>query len=820
MADVIVGNVVGDVLVALDDKTQIYGLKGNDTLSSGGKNEVRLIGGSGDDVLKMTGGQSTLIGGLGADNFNLNYSATQTISAVIEDIDPANDKIIITYDGENTPQLSYSISGDDVIWTDDDGYFNLTLKGSNDVSDYFDGTTSEYIWDILRITNQERENEGLAPLILSEGLMEGAAIRAPEIVETTSHTRPDGSSCFTAVEKDYWSMGENLAWGYISPEAAMVGWMNSPGHRANILNSSFEKLGVGYVYEENSPNWKDNWVQMFGGGLVSPDAISTADILTTSMTIKNDSLPDNDTPTLNTVIDSNNSNIKRGGTYTIANNFSGVMRINTTEAVTIDGASAGNLSDVRIIAYTDNADLTIKDLAISNESGSVITFGAGANNKLTLAGTNDLATSDVWAAVVNIGGGLMVDGTGSLLVTAGSQSPGIGYNSYATTTANITIKGGIITTVTDMGAGIGSGSNGSVGDIIITGGTLTTTSKWAVGVGAGWSGSSGNISMTGGNGNDSISFNKDYATISGGKGNDSITNDGGENILFKYENGDGNDLIQGFNETSTLSIVVGTYSSQKSGDDVIVTVGTGNVTLQGAANLNTLNIAGKKNATLLTVKNSTKSPVTVGASVKTIDASSRTKAVKITGNDLANTIKGGSGKDTLSGGNGNDKLFGNAGNDSLSGGDGKDTLSGGTGDDKLFGNAGNDSLSGGDGKDTLSGGSGNDKLLGGSGNDSIKGGSGNDSLWGGTGNDTLWGDAGSDTFIYAKGDGKDVIFGFDSKDTLTLDGLDFTTSYSKSKGTVTLKFDSGSITFKEFTATTFHIDNATYKISGSKLVKK
>ena len=296
-----------------------------------------------------------------------------------------------------------------------------------------------------------------------------------------------------------------------------------------------------------------------------------------------------------------------------------------------------------------------------------------------------------------------------------------------------------------------------------------------------------------GAGDDYIYNSGDNVTIETGKGNDSITNDGGENILFKYENGDGNDLIQGFNETSTLSIVVGTYSSQKSGDDVIVTVGTGNITLQGVANLNTLNIAGKKDATLLTVKDSTKSPVTVGASVKTIDASSRTKAVKITGNELANTIKGGSGKDTLSGGTGNDKLFGNAGNDSLNGGDGKDTLSGYTG---------------------------NDILLGGNGNDSLNGGSGNDTLIGGKGNDSLWGDTGADTFIYESGDDKDYIFGFESKDTLRLDGLSFTSSYSKSKGTVTLKFNSGSITLKDYTATTFHIDNDTYKISGSKFKKQ
>ena len=118
------------------------------------------------------------------------------------------------------------------------------------------------------------------------------------------------------------------------------------------------------------------------------------------------------------------------------------------------------------------------------------------------------------------------------------------------------------------------------------------------------------------------------------------------------------------------------------------------------------------------------------------------------------------------------------------------------------------------------GGTGDDKLYGGSGNDKIYGNKGNDSLWGNGGNDSLWGNAGADTFIYSSGDGKDIIYGFDDKDTLTLDNLDFTASYSKSKGTITFKVDDGSVILKDFTATTFHINDDTYKISGSKLVKQ
>ena len=203
MADVIVGKSAKDKLVANESRTQIYGLAGNDTLISDNKNEVLLIGGSGNDVLRMTGGTGTLSGGKGNDTFELNYSATKKLSAVIEDIDPTKDKIVVTFNGNKAPKLKYTIKGSDVIWTDDKGYFKLTIKGSNDAGDYYEGDANEYIWDILRLTNEKREAQGLNALTLSQGLTDGSAVRSKEIVKNYSHTRPDGSSCFTAIKKSY-----------------------------------------------------------------------------------------------------------------------------------------------------------------------------------------------------------------------------------------------------------------------------------------------------------------------------------------------------------------------------------------------------------------------------------------------------------------------------------------------------------------------------------------------------------------------------------------------------------------------------------------
>ena len=115
---------------------------------------------------------------------------------------------------------------------------------------------------VLNIVNVERAKYGLAPLTWDPvNLAPGAAVRAQEISVYFSHTRPDGSSCFTAVTNPG-ALGENIAGGQRSPEEVMVAWMNSSGHRANILNARYTKLGVGYYYNAQTP-YRYYWVQMF-----------------------------------------------------------------------------------------------------------------------------------------------------------------------------------------------------------------------------------------------------------------------------------------------------------------------------------------------------------------------------------------------------------------------------------------------------------------------------------------------------------------------------------------------------------------------------
>ena len=125
-----------------------------------------------------------------------------------------------------------------------------------------------YEAEVVRLVNEERAKYGLAALIQDDGAQNVAHVRAKEIVQSFSHTRPDGSSCFTAASDlgvTYRSAGENIAYGYATPAQVVNGWMNSEGHRKNnrknILSASYTKIGVG-SYSANGVMY---WSQFFIG---------------------------------------------------------------------------------------------------------------------------------------------------------------------------------------------------------------------------------------------------------------------------------------------------------------------------------------------------------------------------------------------------------------------------------------------------------------------------------------------------------------------------------------------------------------------------
>ncbi len=123
---------------------------------------------------------------------------------------------------------------------------------------------SAYEDEVIRLVNIERQSYGLSPLSKNAAAVSAARIRAKEITLSFSHTRPNGTSCFTAageVGLTYRTAGENIAYGYPSPQQVVTGWMNSDGHRKNILSASFSGIGVG-CYSKGGVIY---WSQFFVG---------------------------------------------------------------------------------------------------------------------------------------------------------------------------------------------------------------------------------------------------------------------------------------------------------------------------------------------------------------------------------------------------------------------------------------------------------------------------------------------------------------------------------------------------------------------------
>ena len=114
--------------------------------------------------------------------------------------------------------------------------------------------------------NEERAKAGLAPLEKSDDVSLAASVRAKELTASFSHTRPDGSAYRTVLEQNgvsYRSCGENVAFGYRTPEAVMSAWMTSEGHKENILNEKYTNIGVGYFKDGSGQGY---WAQIFTVG--------------------------------------------------------------------------------------------------------------------------------------------------------------------------------------------------------------------------------------------------------------------------------------------------------------------------------------------------------------------------------------------------------------------------------------------------------------------------------------------------------------------------------------------------------------------------
>ena len=126
--------------------------------------------------------------------------------------------------------------------------------------------TDAYAAEVVRLVNIERAKYGLNSLTGTTALNNAATVRAEETQILFSHTRPNGTSCFTVLQEfgiSYNRAGENIAIGQRTPSQVVQEWMDSPGHKANILSSSYNKIGVGVVENTSGSYNGYAWAQFF-----------------------------------------------------------------------------------------------------------------------------------------------------------------------------------------------------------------------------------------------------------------------------------------------------------------------------------------------------------------------------------------------------------------------------------------------------------------------------------------------------------------------------------------------------------------------------
>lgn len=132
--------------------------------------------------------------------------------------------------------------------------------------------TNSWVQQVFDLTNSYRQQAGLAPLRLNAKLNTAAQAHSVDMAlnDFFSHIGSDGSTVYNRMNGagyDYNLAAENIVAGYATPKSAVQAWMNSPGHRANILHPNLQEIGIGFYFLSNdsgSNNYRYYWTQDFG----------------------------------------------------------------------------------------------------------------------------------------------------------------------------------------------------------------------------------------------------------------------------------------------------------------------------------------------------------------------------------------------------------------------------------------------------------------------------------------------------------------------------------------------------------------------------
>lgn len=251
--------------------------------------------------------------------------------------------------------------------------------------------SSKFINQVLELTNTEREKAGLEPLKINSSLANAAQNHSDDMADDDffSHTGLDGSKVSDRVQDSgyqYSTVGENIAAGQQTAAEVVEAWMNSSGHRENILNSDFKEIGIGYKFLENDTglvNYNHYWTQVFGTSLNNDNASSdlkspslenadSAPIEDTNNNDQSDSIEGNnkDKSNLDDLTGESNDSMLTGDNNAIDFNQAGKINTQLTDDVRdkfydlLDNLSLGNetninqnYDEIEIMEYITNSGL-------------------------------------------------------------------------------------------------------------------------------------------------------------------------------------------------------------------------------------------------------------------------------------------------------------------------------------------------------------------------------------------------------------------------------------------------------------------------------
>ena len=280
--DLVRGDRQDDVVRGGNDADSLFGGKNNDRLFGDGGNDA-LFGDRDNDILTGGLGEDILTGGEGSDVFVLEKDA-------------GLDEIVDFENGIDLIQLPDGLIFDDIGLENSSGsqqntliidsltgeaiaqVNNLSADSFSSANFLFEGSSNsqtdnqDFIDRVVELTNQERTQLGLSSLRADPLLTRAAQTHTENMAvqDFLEHTGLDGSSPDDRIEAagyDFSAWAENIAGGSQTPEAVVKGWMNSEGHRANIVNPNLQEIGVGYYFLEEdtgSINFNHYWTQVFG----------------------------------------------------------------------------------------------------------------------------------------------------------------------------------------------------------------------------------------------------------------------------------------------------------------------------------------------------------------------------------------------------------------------------------------------------------------------------------------------------------------------------------------------------------------------------